>query len=108
MAENKLGKLCTDDHRDAMHVAVIPAVLAVPMLPGQHVRLADENIAHPVLPSMDSIGVIDPFLRGMQAQGAKVWVLIHPNQVIDLRHEWNHPALDSGRFSSGDDDCRWC
>lgn len=108
MAENLLGKLCTANHRDAMHVAVIPAVLAVPMMPGQYVQIED-GVAHPVLPSMPSIGVVDPFLRGMQGANVRVWILIHPNQVSNLRHEWNHPDLDpSDPIDPYDDDCRFC
>lgn len=108
MAENLLGKFTTAQHRDAMHVAVIPAELTEEVTPGTPVaviggRAYTKGGIH--------VGIVDPFLEGPTVgKGRKVWVLIYPNQVTDLRHEWSHAFIpdESDTQDSYEDDCRYC
>ena len=74
-----LGEMTTETERDAVHVAVIPVILEHDSFPGQDFK---------------GVGVIDPFLRGRIPSGSRVWVLMYPNTVKDIRHTWTHPAFD--------------
>lgn len=76
--------------RDAIHVAVEPAMAAQILRPGQHVGfvggLADPN-------SPDPVGIVDPFLRRPVQAGEHFWLLVYPRQVTSLRHVWEHPKF---------------
>lgn len=95
---NKLGRSpSTSDDRDAMHVAVASVVAAHVLMPGQRVGLDREGRAIPAVAPMieesDYVGVVDPFLTRPVPSGAKFWLLVEPNVVTGLRHEWDHPAF---------------
>lgn len=87
----KLGSLITDkQHRDAIHIAVVPIVAGQDLEPGAHVGLSESGQA---IYGLDSIGVIDPFLTERVAKGQTCWLLLYPGTITSLRHNWTHPAF---------------
>lgn len=75
--------------RDAIHLAVIPAVANEVLHAGQHVSIVD-GIAES---QGDTIGIVDPFLRAPVAKGQHFWLVIYPRVITSLRHVWTHPDL---------------
>jgi hypothetical protein len=85
----KLGTVPTEDsERDAIHIAVAPAIAAVDMNPGQCVKVI-EGEARPV--HSGGTGIIDPFLGKPVSKGNRVWVLLYQNTIVGMRHHWSHP-----------------
>jgi len=88
-----LGQLAAfDAARDAVHIAIAPVVAAERLSPGQHVGFKGERVG-----VMDKpIGIVDPFLKGAVFEGERFYLLLYPNTVTSLRHEWQHPAFSEG------------
>ncbi len=85
-----IGKLVrAEDGRDAVHVAIAPTMATRELQPGQHV---DAN-GNPEGPGVVPVGIVDPFLREPVLRGQRFWLLLYPNSVTSLRHEWTHPAF---------------
>lgn len=82
-----MGAILTDDieGRDAVHVAVIAAVAAEDLVPGQDVG-KDGGVANPV-------GIVDPFLREPVKEGQRFWLFLYPRTITSLKHSWTHPAF---------------
>lgn len=74
--------------RDAVHFAVASITAAMRLTPGQHVGLDGTDAA--------PIGIVDPFLKAPVEVGEVVWMILYPNTITGLRHEWTHPAFESG------------
>ena len=74
--------------RDAIHVAVEPAIAAHMLRPGQRVgRLAGRyGVSGTVL------GIVDPFLTRNVKTGERFWLFVLPRTITGLRHVWTHPA----------------
>jgi hypothetical protein len=95
-----IGRLIDGDaHRDAIHVAVCPAVAGEVLLCGQRVTLTrdhgintDEMVARAA--KEDSVGIVDPFLGGRVEALQRFYVFLNPGSISSLRHEWTHPELD--------------
>lgn len=90
----KIGKVLEGPGpKDAIHVAVVPVLLAEDMHPGDWVRVvggkaykADEK----------AIGVIDPFLdEYLLFEDTWVYMLLIPNTITNLSHEWTLEEFDS-------------
>lgn len=94
----KLGELIEGEaERDAVHIAIAPAVASHELRPGDHVTiysggafavstgLAGETV--------EPIGVVDPFLKAPVPKGARFYIFLYPNTITALRHEWQHPAF---------------
>ena len=87
----KLGQIITGDaNRDAIHIAIAPAIAAERLAPGQHVGFIGEAMG----PSKTPIGVVDPYLEGAVFKGDRFWLFLYPNTVTSLRHQWEHPAFE--------------
>lgn len=88
-----IGKVITSEqHRDAIHVPVMPIILGKGMEPGTRVYIRDGK----AYPSHGfAVGVIDPFLDGWEAEGKQVWLFLFPGSIKTLRHEWTHAGIDS-------------
>lgn len=88
-----LGELITEEdvERDAIHIAVAPVIAGDYLNPGQQVTL-DWN-GYAVGSNSDPIGVVDPYLKGSVRRGQKFWLLLYPNTITSLRHEWKHPRF---------------
>lgn len=87
-----LGQLASPDAaRDAVHIAITPVIIASgPLEPGFHIQLTPDGQAttgpHP-------IGIIDPFLQRPVKAGERCFILLYPNTITSLRHDWSHPAF---------------
>lgn len=81
--------------RDAIHLAVIPAIAEAPILPGAHVAYDHETlIASRRAPGDETaVGIVDPFLTSPVLAGERFWLIVYPRTVTSLRHEWEHPAI---------------
>lgn len=87
-----LGKLITSEqHRDAIHVAVVPIEAGMILYPGHHVGVEDGKASV----NLKHIGVVDPFLKDIVQEGEKFWLFLYPGSITSLRHEWLHPAFDN-------------
>lgn len=98
MSENlKLGQIIdTEQHRDAIHVAVAPVVAGtLELQPGAHVGFLDDGTVGPECGLTTAIGVVDPFLRKPVRPGERFWLFLYPGTIKSLRHEWTHPAFST-------------
>ena len=94
MEQQKLGELITDSHlpyRDAIHVALARVRAGERLLPGQRIAMVNGKAIRRV---DHSDGIVDPFLRGAVESGQEFWMLLHPQTITSLRHDWTHPAFD--------------
>jgi len=82
-----------DEKRDAIHLAVFPAVAGTDLRPGQHVILED-GVALPV-PRGEGFGIVDPFLLVKVKAGWRFWLVVYPREITSLRHVWEHPSFPS-------------
>ena len=87
-----LGKIITtEQHRDAVHIAVAPVVAGCDgMTPGRHIGIIEGEIAGFV---ENAIGIVDPFLPYAPQKGQRFWMYLYRGSITSLRHEWTHPAL---------------
>lgn len=92
-----LGQVLTgNEERDAIHIAIIPVVLAKDMQPGQQADLVYGTL-NQVKPAVGDkgLGIIDPYIQAYGVRkGLKVWLFLNPNTVTGMRHHWKHPAFD--------------
>lgn len=87
----ELGKLITDEQeRDAVHIAIFPAIAGEKLYPGQHVYLLNGKA---VLGAANTLGIVDPFLKEPVYPDTKFWLCVYPNTITSLRHNWTHPAF---------------
>ncbi len=91
----QLGRLIEDGERrrDAVHIAVAPAVAAQRLTPGQHVGLIRDDDLELAGPCDQNIGVVDPFLAANVEPGRRFWLFLYPGTVTGLRHVWTHPVF---------------
>lgn len=91
MSVPNIGGLASESEgQDAIHMAVAPVVAGMLLLPGQRVGLLPDGRAAAIDPF---VGVVDPFLRQPVVDGQRFWLLIQPNTITTLRHQWTHPAF---------------
>lgn len=97
MNEIKLGELLSKNSgdRDAIHIAIVPVVATEVLFPGQHVGFAREGDTTNVSKTGKVIGVVDPFLKREVREGQRFYMMLLPNTITSLRHEWTHPAFES-------------
>lgn len=89
-----LGKLATNtSQRDAIHIAIAPLKATGILYPGQHIKLSKKGEVEEC-DFLESIGIVDPFLKQPVRQGQFFWICLHPNTITSLRHDWTHPAFD--------------
>lgn len=89
-----VGKLLTGDPgRDAIHIAIAPAVAATALDPGDWVGFVSEGDFMTVSTTATrKLGIVDPFLRHAVKPGEKFFVFLKPQTTTGLRHVWSHPA----------------
>lgn len=94
MNEVTLGKIITGSPpRDAIHIAVAPVVAAHVLKPGERIGFLPDGTVGLGNPDRSTIGVVDPFLDKAVEAGHRFWMLLYPNTITALRHEWTHPAF---------------
>lgn len=111
MSESNLGLgqlIYNNPKRDAIHLAVAPVIANEPLSPGQKIGFvtlgnfdlvgASESLDHHHMRRSGAkfcapVGIVDPFLEFTVEKGSKFWMLLLPNTVTSLRHEWTHPAF---------------
>lgn len=90
-----------DEHakRDAIHLAVEPAIAGHTLYAGEHVGFLDETKTevgrcdHP-------LGIVDPFVEGRIEPGQRFWLVIYPRKITSLRHVWSHPDFPDPQVDS--------
>lgn len=89
--QNNIGKILTEGERDAIHIAVLPAIAHIELSPGSNIGFKNGETCYDNL-----IGIVDPFLtKGVRA-GEMFYIFLYPNSITSLRHLWTHPdILDS-------------
>lgn len=75
--------------RDAIHLAVEPAIAAEKLYPGQDVGFIQGGVGKCDTP----LGIVDPFLKAPVQPGERFWFVVYPRQITSLRHVWTHPAF---------------
>jgi hypothetical protein len=77
--------------RDAIHMAVTPAVAAEFLSPGEHVgRMNDGTFST----NAKALGIVDPFLLEGVDKGETFWLFLYPQTITGLTHVWTHPAFE--------------
>ena len=98
-----LGSIIEDKQsRDAIHMAVAPVIAAVKLAPGQDIGFVDADKKKVCIVD-NPIGIVDPFLNCLVYLDQEFWMLIYPNTITGLRHEWTHPAFDGAEEAKQDD-----
>lgn len=98
MKQVELGKLAdATAERDAIHLALYPAVAGEQLKPGQRVGVS--KVTGHALASLPYVGVVDPFLDRPVEKGERFWLCVRPGEVTGLRHHYTCPAFD-GREAS--------
>lgn len=92
MTDIAFGHIITDEDaaNDAVHFAVAPVVAAVPLKAGQHVNIKN-GLATNL--TKETIGIVDPFIKGPINIGDRFYLFLYPNSVTSLRHAWTHPSF---------------
>lgn len=112
MSEIKFGELCDDDDkRDAVHVAVIPAIADEALEPGEKVcHRYQYNVGSPrsTEERANVIGFVDPFLKVTVQAGERFWLFMSPSAVKQLRHDWKDDNFPDSTEDDYDDGCRGC
>lgn len=95
-----LGTIIDDtQHRDAIHLAVIP--MRAPCLLGSGTHVGKDGM--PMVPySPGAVGIVDPFLRQPVERGEWFWLVIYPRVITSLRHVWTHPAFADEASAMGE------
>src|SRR5687767_11487654 len=110
--EVKIGQLLGEDaKRDAVHIALFPAIAGEELDAGDEVGLlfgtTNVIISYPADYGCKPMGIVDPFLgmdspdgegrwqRRRVLKGGRCYVFLHPGQVTGVRHEWECAAIDS-------------
>lgn len=74
--------------RDAIHLAVEPAIAGEDLYAGNHIGIRDGK-AYTVVSKC--LGIVDPFLKEKVNEGDIFWMIVYPRQITSLRHVWTHP-----------------
>jgi hypothetical protein len=109
MAENILGQLAkTVGKKDAIHIAILSVSCYEELVPGMHVKY----IYNGKVEACDidvATGIIDPFLKEEIIPAyTPVQMLLLPNTVTGLRHEWEHSSIEDGEIYDYDKGCSDC
>ena len=89
-----LGKLApADAQRDAVHIAIAPVIATMRLKPGQAIGFVNANDTVHVGCNADPVGIVSPYLKQDVLPGQRFWMLLFPNTITSLRHDWTHPAF---------------
>mgnify|MGYP001566110368 CR=1 FL=1 len=101
MNTTKLGELINSEQpRDAIHIAIAPVVSDILLKPGDKIALVENSLTK-VSKNGKHIGIVDPFLEKQIEPGEWFWMLLFPQTITSLKHEWTHPSfLDNSMSES--------
>lgn len=95
--QSLIGKKITEDYeKDAIHIAVLPAIAGERLSPGQHVGIGKDGFSFGDYKCGKFLGVVDPFLKEVLEPGDRFWMFMYPNTITGLRHVWTHPDVLDG------------
>lgn len=81
--------------RDAVHVATVLVQATERLFPGMRVGFVQEDVNNTLVGAVENtVGIVDPFLDHPAEEGEWFWLLLYPNTITSLRHEWVHPAFN--------------
>lgn len=109
-AQEDIGKMIEGrSERDAIHVAIIPVQAAETLQPGQHIGFAEGGWQVTATPKEPHklIGIVDPFLPSGAAVGQRFYMLLYPQTITGLRHNWSHPAISQDGQGVGSPSEKW-
>lgn len=94
-SNDKLGKLIIkgEGGRDAIHVAIAPAIAGMRLHPGQDAGIKN-NRAGSNMDYAPMLGIVDPFLRHVVMPEEEFYICLYPNTITSLKHVWTHPSFD--------------
>ncbi len=96
MESPTLGKLIKKDEfqqKDAIHFAIFPAKAGEDLFPGDHVGFTTSSQEIVGTTANKKLGIVDPFLAVKVVKGERFWVMLYPNTITSLRHDWTHPQF---------------
>lgn len=108
--QENIGKLIEGGaERDAIHVAILPVCAAETLKPGQHIGFAEGGYHVTAQPSApySLIGIVDPFLPKNVQKGQRFFMLLYPQTITGLRHDWYHPAISQSGIGVGSESEKW-
>lgn len=82
--------------RDAIHLAVEPAIAGMKLHPGDDVGVADGLAWRDGFAKVKTVGIVDPFLKRAVQEGEEFLLVVYPRQITSLRHVWSHPDFPEG------------
>ena len=89
-----LGSIIDDKaKRDAIHLAVEPAVAGCKLGPGDDVGRLPNGTYGCIGHGGNFLGIVDPFLKSKVMPGERFWLILYPRQISSLRHVWSHPEF---------------
>lgn len=95
-----LGKFIYGDaEKDAVHIAIAPAIAGEELKPGDFVALTFGGTHYPIAKKekYKPIGIVDPFLPRHVVKNEEFYVCLFPGTITSLRHDWTHPAFPDPR-----------
>lgn len=76
--------------KDAVHIAVIAVIAGEDLSAGTQVaKGANEHY----FKSTKSVGIVNPF-SGRVKKGDLFWLMLNPNTITGMRHNWTHPDFN--------------
>lgn len=99
----KLGTLIDGKAgRDAIHIAIAPVVAIEKLHAGQHIGFPNDGDTVNVSGSANKlIGIVDPYLPAFVMPGQSFYMLLYPQTITSLRHEWTHPVFSAVTVEKG-------
>lgn len=88
--------------RDAIHLAVDPAIAAHTLRPGEDVGFVEGGVGICDKP----VGIVDPFLKANVKKGERFWLVVYPRKITSLRHVWSHPEFSDLIHEARDKDTK--
>lgn len=89
-----LGQLCGPlAQKDAIHIAIAPVECGERLSPGQVIGFVKGSQTVVTGNPKVALGIIDPYLVNNLKKGDWCYMLMFPNTITSLRHEWTHPAF---------------
>ena len=97
-----MGNVLPEDAggRDAVHVAVFSAIADSRLFPSEEIAIVEQGERDTKVRSARhdevdrSVGIVDPFLRGVIEPGTRFWVYLYPRTITALAHRWSHPSFE--------------